>query len=139
MKHKHIILTLVCLFTLSLSACDKNRHPASDTSEKDNAPANALSYENSDRLAQERTNSDVASPGHGPVPDNRAADTKRNSSVDQNTRDRATMPPAANTGAGTPPDTGTTASPSRTTTATNNQNPNDIANPHPSNSATDID
>lgn len=148
MKSKIIATTLASIFAVGLSACDKNRHPASDD---DNTKPTSLSYEKAEQnpnLNQGTEEPDAITPLEQEA-DTDAIDTQAPNSPETDIHSNTysitpnmgdNMPPSTNSGAGTPPELGSTASGDTSHTPTSNtsndpvQNPNAITNPHPTSS-----
>ncbi len=101
MKAKFMVIALTGLFALSLTACDRNKHPASDNAH-DTTTANTLNYDRNNTATTDTaiTQSDTNSPGHGPVPtddaDNNAASDNTDDAAYSTTDDISNSNPTAN-------------------------------------------
>jgi hypothetical protein len=143
MKAKFIIVTATSLFALSLAACDRNKHPASDNTD---TTTNALDYNRNNQPATTNTGSaERSSPGHGPVPSTdadqtiNAGDDTANSSISSSDNTMSNSNTQTNGNSDNTPATtqdynsgASNTAPSSNTGATTN--PNDIANPNPTSS-----
>ncbi|MDF2867992.1 MAG: hypothetical protein K0S11_1462 [Gammaproteobacteria bacterium] len=143
MKSKFIVITLASIFAFGLSACDKNRHPASDSSDNpsNTQGAASLGYERTDETVMQRD--DLTQDSH-PGSTNTTNMSEQNSVVDNELQSTTNLPDDAalslnpNTSNTTPPstnsDAGSTNSGATSTSNANNnpaQNPNAITNPNP--------
>lgn len=160
MKCKFIVAALISLCAISLSACDRNRHPA-ETNPQDTSTNTPMSY--SDTTKKGTTQDDLNRQTGGTADRNTATDTTQlpNSDIGQSTDARPgntdTATPGAGTGTATAPTTPNTGTPDVSTPGADTQgaatrdstsstntprptpntgrsatNPNDITNPNPS-------